>query len=129
MVGEITKGAEGFKDELASIAGSRLSVDHRFDRTSKLRFLTFIYNASRGTNGASSPDVALQVQVLRDDQPVITTPLRKVQNDGAADLARIAYAAEIPLEGMPAGRYVLQVTAIDRIAKTSASQRVNFEIE
>ena len=129
LVGEITKEAESLKADPAAIAGARPSVDHRFDRTSRLRFLTFIYNASRGTNGASSPDVALQVQVLRDDQPVITTPLRKVQNEGVADLARIAYAAELSLEGMPAGRYVLQVTAIDRIAKTSASQRVNFEIE
>jgi len=129
LVGEITKGVESLNNDPTTIAGSRLSVDHRFDRTSKLRFLTFIYNASRGANGASSPDLALQVQVLRDDQPVITTPLRKVQNEGMADLARIAYAAEIPLEGMPAGRYILQVTAIDRIAKTSASQRVNFEIE
>jgi VWFA-related protein len=129
LVGEITKGVGRLNTDPTAIAGSRLSVDHRFDRTSKLRFLTFIYNASRGANGASSPDLALQVQVLRDDQPVITTPLRKVQNDGVADLARIAYAAEIPLEGMPAGRYILQVTAIDRIAKTSASQRVNFEIE
>lgn len=129
LVGEIKKAAESLNADPTTIAGSRLSVDHRFDRTSRLRFLTFIYNAARGANGASSPDVALQVQVLRDDQPVVTTPLRKVQNEGVADLARIAYAAEIPLEGMPAGRYVLQVTAIDRIAKTSASQRVNFEIE
>jgi VWFA-related protein len=129
LIGEITKEAESLKPDPAAIAKSRLSVDHHFGRSSKLRFMTFIYNASRGANGDGAPDVALQLQVMRDDQPVMTTPLRKVQNEDATDLARIAYAAELPLEAMPPGRYVLQVTVIDRVAKTSASQRVGFEID
>jgi hypothetical protein len=33
------------------------------------------------------------------------------------------------LGGLPVGQYVLQVTAIDRAAKASASQRVNFVVE
>ena len=37
--------------------------------------------------------------------------------------------AEIALATFPAGRYVLQLTAIDRAAKTSASQRTSFVIE
>jgi hypothetical protein len=104
-------------------------VDHRFARTSNLRFVTFIYNAARGTAGTESPDVALQVQVFRDDQPVITTALRRVKTEGLEDLARLPYAAEIPLKGMLAGHYVLQITVIDRIAKVSASERASFEIE
>jgi hypothetical protein len=106
-----------------------VSADRRFARTSKLRFLTFIYNASRGPSGNSSPDVALQIQIFRNDQPVLTDALRKVSITDLPDLARIPYAAEIPLDGMPAGRYVLSITTIDRLAKTSAAQQVSFTIQ
>jgi hypothetical protein len=109
---------------------ARLNVARRFQKSSRLRFLTFIYNAKRGEMAAATPpDVAIQVQVLRDDQPVLTTTLRKVATTQIDDLARLPYAAEIPLDNLLAGRYLLQVTAIDRIAKTSASQRINFEIQ
>lgn len=104
-----------------------ISVDRRFARTSRLRFVTYIYNAVRAATGTSA-DVAVQVQVFRDDQPVLTTALRKIETEGLTDLARLPYAAEVPLETLPAGRYVLQVTVIDRTTKTSASQRTSFEI-
>jgi hypothetical protein len=94
---------------------------------SKLRFMTFIYNAARGANAA--PDVVLQVQVLRDDQPVLTTPLRRVDHKDSTDLARLAYPAELSLESMLAGQYILQITVIDRVSKTTASQRAAFEIQ
>jgi VWFA-related protein len=106
-----------------------LSVDGRFASTSQLRFLTYIYNASRGPSGDQTPDVALQIQIFRDNQPVLTNALRKVQTEGIPDLTHIPYAAEITLNAMPPGRYLLQVTAIDRINKTTASQRINFSIE
>jgi VWFA-related protein len=121
------KKAETVKTE-AVVGGVPLSIDHRFERSSHLRFLVYIYNAQRGAATGAQPDVALQVQIFRDDQPVVTTPLRKLQTE-TQDVARLAYAAEIPLQAMTAGQYVLQVTAIDRIAKTSASQRVRFEVQ
>jgi len=102
--------------------------ERRFGRDAVLRFQLYIYNAARAAaNGA--PDVALQVQVFRDDQPVITAPLRKVATEGLTDYRVLPYAAEIDLSEVPAGRYVLQTTAIDRTAKTSTSQRVKFVIE
>jgi hypothetical protein len=104
------------------------SVSRRFTRNSRLRFLTTIYNAARGTDGSQTPDVALQIQILRDNQPVLTTALSKVETKGVQDLSHLPYAAEIPLEAMPAGRYLLQVVVIDRIAKTSATQHITFEI-
>ncbi|MCA1591459.1 MAG: VWA domain-containing protein [Acidobacteria bacterium] len=104
-----------------------LSVDRRFPRTSWVRFMAFIYNAAANANAA--PDVALQIQIFRDDQPVLTAPLKKVSTEGIPDHTRIPYAAEVALDTFPAGRYILQLTAIDRSAKTSASQRVNFTIE
>ncbi|HMF56448.1 MAG TPA: VWA domain-containing protein [Pyrinomonadaceae bacterium] len=102
------------------------NADHLFPRASSLRFLVFVYNAKRSD---ASPDVAIQVQIFRDDQPVVTDTLRKISVDSGTDLARMPYAADIPLQNLPAGRYVLQLTAIDRVARTSASQRVNFDIE
>ncbi len=129
FVGERTQNAA--KTEKAEEQQVQISADRRFARNSWLRFLTNIYNAARGSGSgtAAAPDIALQVQVFRDDQPVVTMPLRKVSTEGIADRARIPYAAELFLEGLPAGRYILQVTAIDRLAKTNSTQRINFFIE
>lgn len=104
-----------------------LSAVRRFRRSSHMRFLTFIYNASAAA--ASRPDVALQVQVFRDDQPVFTAPLSRLKSEGAADVSRLPYLAELHLDTFPSGRYVLQITAIDRTAKTTASQRISFVVE
>jgi hypothetical protein len=60
---------------------------------------------------------------------VVTTALRKVSTEGFTDIARVPYAAEISLKGLPAGQYILQVTVVDRVAKRSASQQTNFEIQ
>jgi VWFA-related protein len=129
LLAETTKDAEMLKGDPASIAESRLTVDRRLARSSKLRIMTYIYNAARGTNGTASPDVALQVQILRNDQSIVTTASRKLEAGGMQDPARLPYAAEIPLETLSPGRYVLQITAIDHIAKTTVSQRASFEVE
>jgi VWFA-related protein len=107
--------------------GVLLSVNRRFARSSWVRLTTYIYNAAAAPD--SKPDVALQVQIFRDDQPVFTAPLNKVSTEGLPDASRIPYAAELALASFPAGRYVLQVTAIDRSAKTSTSQRTSFVVE
>ncbi len=104
-----------------------VNADHHFARTSQLRLLTFVYNATRTAD--KPPDIGLQVQIFRDDQPIVTAPVTKVATDGITDLTRLPYSAEIALGKMSAGQYALQVTVIDRTAKTSASQRVNFVIE
>jgi VWFA-related protein len=104
-----------------------LSVGRRFHRTSFIRFLTFVYNAAPAE--AQQPDVALQIQIFRDDQPVFTAPLTKLRSEGILDTTHVPYMAELNLNDFPAGRYALQITAIDRAAKTSASQRANFVIE
>jgi len=70
----------------------------------------------------------VQVQIVRDDQPVLTTALRKLSTDGVADLTRIPYAAEIPLNELLAGRYLLNVTLIDRVSKQSTSRQTHFDV-
>jgi VWFA-related protein len=106
-----------------------LSISHRFQRDSNLRFVIFVYNATVAPAPDSKADIALQLQMIRDDQPVVTTPLKKIPTDNVGDISRILYGAEIPLAGLPAGRYLMQVTIIDRISKQSASQQTRFEIE
>jgi VWFA-related protein len=129
-----------------------LNVDHRFAGSSHLRFLTFVYNASgspandaprpSGQNTsdpvvpasatsvpASPPDLAVQVQLFRDNEPIITMPLHAIHIDALSDLRRLPYAAEVNLDGLQPGRYVLLVTVIDRVAKASASQRFGFKID
>ena len=104
-----------------------LSANHRFRHESSLRFLVFLYNAGLSPSD-SKPDAAIQIQVVRDDQPVMTTALKKVSTEGIADLDRIPYAAEMPLADLTSGRYVLMVTVIDRVAKRSASQQTRFDV-
>jgi len=126
----------------SGIVPADLSIDHQFERTTNLRFVTFVYNAAVGPNAGNGradghagsgnpqtqPDVAIQVQVLRDKQPVITSPLRRIEIHSETDLARVPYAAELPLADLPPGRYLLQVTVIDRIARTSATNDTSFII-
>ncbi|HUQ30761.1 MAG TPA: VWA domain-containing protein [Pyrinomonadaceae bacterium] len=106
----------------------QISVDRRLAGTSHLRYLLYIYNAVRSQAGNALPDVALQTQIFRDASVVMTSPILHVSAEGQ-DPSKLAYAAEIPLKGMPEGHYVLQVSAIDRIAKTSATRRVKFEVK
>jgi VWFA-related protein len=104
-----------------------LSASHRFKRDSTLRFLIFSYNA-KPSPVDQKPDVAVQVQVIRDDQPVITTAVRKVPTEGVEDLARLPYAAEIAMSELLPGRYVLRVSVIDRVAKQSTTQQTHFDV-
>jgi len=104
-----------------------LSASHNFGRGSTLRFLIFAYNAVPSP-ADQKPDVAVQVQVIRDDQPVITTALRKVDAEGVADPERLPYAAEIPLSELAPGRYLIQITLIDRVSKQSTSRQTHFDV-
>jgi VWFA-related protein len=122
-----------------------VNVDHTFSSSSSLRFLTFIYNASVGapvtspntegktipasTNNTAYPDIAVQTQIFRDDEPVITNPLHKIQTEGIPDVQRVPYAADVLLDGLKPGSYVLQVTVIDKLAKASATRKLNFQIQ
>jgi VWFA-related protein len=111
------------------IAGAQVLVvpDRRFPRGGTVRFLFYAYNATLGAD--AKPDIAIQVQVFRDDQPVITAPLRKLNTEGFKDFSRLPYAAELSLASVPSGRYLLRITAIDRVAKISASQNIKFSID
>jgi hypothetical protein len=128
FLGERTAGQQAAQPQPEEMPGGvLLSVDRRFARTSYIRFLTFVYNSALGAE--ARPDVALQVQIFRDDQPVFTAPLSRLRTDEGIDFARLPYMAELSLSSFAPGRYVLQITAIDRASKTSASQRARFVVE
>ena len=114
-------------DETAtSPAQPQFSVDRRFPRTSQLSFLLFIYNATRGANGASAPEVTAQVEVFRKGKAIISTAPRKLSTQGIDDLARIPYGGG-QFRNIAVGRYDLQITITDNIANASASQRLSFQ--
>ncbi len=107
-----------------------LNVRHLFAQSSYLRFFTYVYNAAHGADAATTgPDLAVQVQVFRDNEPVVTTPLHTIVTEGMNDLQRIPYAADVSLSNLSPGAYVLRVTVIDRRAKASATQKFSFQIE
>ena|GEM_PF-127142 len=127
LLGERTQAMMANTSTTVGPGSVLLSPGHRFHRDSTIRFVVFAYNASV-SEVDQKPDIAVQVQVIRDDQPVITTAVRKVSMDGVSDFARIPYAAEIPLSELQAGSYVLQVTLIDRVSKQSTSQQTHFDV-
>jgi VWFA-related protein len=135
LIGESYRAAEKTSarvGDAASLiaAAPEVLATKRFDSSSFLTFMTYVYNPKTGPSpDKGKPDVVLQVQLFRDNQPVMTTALRKVSTDGVEDLSKLPYAAETSLDGLPSGQYALKITAIDRIAKQSVSQQANFRIE
>ena len=108
---------------------ARISVDHCFTKTSHLRFLTYVYNASPGVALTPAADVVIEGRILHDNKIVVTMPVQKIESKGAADPSRIPYAGELSMEKFSVGRYVMVITATDRLTKISSSQSVNFRIE
>ncbi len=106
----------------------QFSVDRRFAKGAHLNFLSIVYNAAaRASSGV--PELEAEIKISRGGQAIVTSPVRKVTAETGTDSARIPYGADIALRTLPAGRYLLQVTVWDRVAKTTASQQVSFEIE
>lgn len=105
----------------------QFSVDRRFQRGSHMNFMTFIYGAARKQTG--SPQLAAQIVISRNGQAVVTSPVREVPLDANTDLDRIIYGADIALQNLPTGRFLLEVKIEDRVANTRTSQQVMFEIE
>ncbi|HSS21080.1 MAG TPA: VWA domain-containing protein [Pyrinomonadaceae bacterium] len=106
-----------------------LSINHHFTPDSRIRFFASIYNAARGSEAGAKPDVSIQTRIFRDDQTVFTGPVVRAATEGVDDLTRLPYAAEISLRTLKPGRYLLELTATDNVAKTSSSQRLRFVVD
>jgi VWFA-related protein len=114
--------------ETAQAQKAQLNIDRRFDHGSRLRLLTFIYNAAPGTI-SQSPQLNARVDIFHGNKAVVSTPTFAVETKGVEDSARIPYAGEFNLASLAKGNYRLRVTVIDLSSKTYASQETNFAIE
>ncbi|MDX6694153.1 MAG: hypothetical protein QOF02_1756 [Blastocatellia bacterium] len=126
---EATEGAHEKSAAAAAAVAPRsvmVDVDHRFARSSVLRFQTYVYNA---THEAAQPDVLIQARVLRDRAPLIVLPPAQLPTDTTPDHTRLPYWAEIALDQLPPGRYALQVSATDHRTKTVVTQEATFVVE
>jgi VWFA-related protein len=106
----------------------RVDVDHRFARTSVLRFQTYVYNALSAAPNAQ-PDVWISAQILRGNQPVMAIPATRIPPEVSKDPARLPYWSEIALKELPPSLYTLEVSATDKAGGASSSQRISFLVE
>jgi VWFA-related protein len=113
--------------DVASTPTAVLRVDRKVRRNSVLRFILYVYNAQKSPTDAL-PDVGAQIQILRDQQPIVTTPSKRITTEGIPDLNRLPFAGDLSLEGLAPGQYIMQISIVDRLSKTSASQRIKLEI-
>src|SRR2546423_4218531 len=113
-------------ERFAAAKAVAVSVNHRFERASVMRFQTYVYNAAKG---GAAPEVEIQARILRDRNVVMTLASARVPTDPTKDLTRLSYWSEISLDRLSAGRYELEVRATDRITKAAVLQTISFAIE
>lgn len=111
--------------EATAAPGSLLiNVLQRFERSSALRYQTYLYNAG----SLATADIEIEARILQDGETIVATPPAKVPTDTLKDNA-LPYWAELSLAGLRPGYYRLQVTATDRKTKNSAVQRLHFMVQ
>jgi len=101
-----------------------LEVARKFSRTSNMILQFFVYNP---TLSAGKPDVTVGLNVLRDGKVLIGA--RPAPLPAVGDPARLEYSSGFPLASIPPGRYALQVVVEDRVAKSTATQQLDFIVE
>lgn len=114
--------------EIAENAGSSsvtVNANRRFARSSRMRFTTYIYNAS---HGAAPPQLGVQLKVLRGDQAIITTPETKISTEKQTNFANITYTGEFPLSSLTPGSYEMEVIVMDKSKPASESQKLKFTV-
>ena len=104
----------------------QFSVDRRFPRNSRLSFMLFAYNSSRGS---STPNLSAEIRVEREGQNVLTIPRQQVPVDGATDPKRVFYGGSFPLSSLPPGTYELVVGLTDNVTRRTATQQRTFTVE
>ncbi len=110
--------------ELTDVLKSGISVDRKFARSSKLRYLGVLYNSAKSSE---TSQIYIQTQIFRGEKLEASSSTSPASS-GEIDSTRIHFAAEIPLENFDVGRYLLVVKVEDRAAKTTVERRVSFEI-
>ncbi len=108
----------------------QFSVDRRFPRNSRLSFMLFAYNSSRGSSTPNLwADLSAEIRVERDGKNVLTIPRQQVPVDGTTDPKRVFYGGAFPLSSLPPGTYELVVFVTDNVTRRTATQREIFTVE
>ena len=121
--------ADADEDSLAQKPESQKGLGQHFAVGSRLQLLTYIYNARPIAANDNEPDLEIEVKILRGSQPVLSPALRELIIEKSTDAKSYPYAVEVPLHGLEAGEYVLQVTVTDVTTKTTAVQRARFVVD
>lgn len=101
-------------------------VENRFERTSSMRYMGFIYNASGG-KADLEPDLSIQTQIIRSGKLVGTVAANLVEIE-PKDNSRIPFAGELFMDGFAPGVYELKLTVTDKRTKRSVVQLTRFEV-
>jgi hypothetical protein len=101
-----------------------INFSRRFIRSDYLQYTFYVYNAE----GNNNPNLTTQMQILRGGKPIAETPEAKISFNEKSP-SNMGFSAEIPLQAFPLGRYELQVTVKDKIAKTEIIQKVKFAVK
>lgn len=126
VFGERDGGATGTSD-LAKLPRAQLKVDNHFSRNSRLRVLTYLYNAS--TLGGPTPRIDVELQLLRQNRVLVSSAPRRLEMATREDFHEFPFAEELSLAQLVSGRYVLRVIATDRLSKKSVTREAGFQVE
>lgn len=120
--------------DVASPAGSttpaqidpRLLVPawRQFEKGASINFGLFVYHSPEGANN----EFVVQIQLMHNNTPVFTSPLRLISKEERVDSERIFYGSRLSLEGLSPGKYFLNVIVIDRTSRERASGRIDFSV-
>ncbi len=114
----------GIKD-VGNAESVQWSIDKKFTRNERLKFMAFIYNSSAPV----SDNLAVQVRVYRDGQTIISSPFTTLVPDKQSDPQRIVFNGEINPANLQPGRYLLEVSVQDRRTQQTTDQRTTFSLQ
>ena len=101
------------------------SVDRKFPRDSRVKFLAFVYNAQ----SAPGTNLSGHVHVYQDGRAVLSKQISKAASIADLDPARVPFTSELDLKQLQPGAYVMEVTIEDLLAHKTASQQTTFYVE
>jgi VWFA-related protein len=101
---------------------SSVSAGRRFSVGVDLSFLVQIISPS-------STSVFMETKIYRGNQMVKSTNPQSVTIPYPENPAPLFIGGEVPIEGLAAGSYKLEITASDPVRKTTAMQRIAFWIQ
>ncbi|MBI4468222.1 MAG: VWA domain-containing protein [Acidobacteria bacterium] len=96
----------------------------QFDRNDWINFAFFVYHRP----DQEKNEYVVQVQLMRNNTPVFTSPLRLISSGERVDPERIFYGSRVSLEGLNPGKYFLQVIVINRTSRERALGRIDFSV-